>query len=190
MPERHTRLRRALGWARVCIGPPVLVLFAITQGVRVTGITTVALTHPAPPWTQAVADVLAALALGAMALWCAAALAGSYRPLSLFLVVVASAQLPLAALALVMGRRILGRTVVDAAAGHEEAELLRNPTILLSAITPPAVAALLLTVLVVGVLFVAYRRLTKLSGWRLPVSFLGGVLGAEILCRLWGWWAD
>jgi hypothetical protein len=73
--------------------------------------------------------------------------------------------------------------------GRGEDELLRNPAAALSGLIPTAIVTLLVTVLVVGVLYTAYRRVTGLTGWRLPVSFAGGLLAAEIICRLWAWWA-
>ena len=189
MSECKTRLRQVLGLARVAIGPPVLLVIAATQGVRVTGVATVALAHPAPGWRLALADVLAALALGTIAFWAAAALAGKRGTLAHFLMPVATAQLPLAGVALVVGRRILAAMVARAATGRGEDELLANPLAAFSSLIPTVIVTLLLTILVVGVLYTAYRRVTGLTGWRLPVSFAGGLLSAEVICRLWAWWA-
>jgi len=189
MNKPQTRLRRILGIARVAIGPPVLLVIAATQGVRITGVATVALAHPMPGWHLAVADVLVALALGTLAFWAAAALAGKRCTLAHLALPVAMAQLPLAGVALVVGRRVLAATVAHAVSGHGEDELLKNPAAVLSSLIPTAIVALLLTILVVGVLFTAYRRVTGLTGWRLPVSFAGGLLAAEVICRVWAWWA-
>jgi hypothetical protein len=187
--DRQTPLRRALGLARLAVGPPALLLVAATQGVRVTGVATVSLAHPHPGWQLAVADVLAALALGAVCFWAAAALAGRRAQLAHFLIPVASAQLPLAAAALLVGQRILAGALARAIAGRDEDKLIADPLAVLSHLVPSAIGVLLVTILVVGALYVAYRRVTRLEGWRLPVSFAGGLLSAEIVCRLWAWWA-
>ncbi|MBM3476451.1 MAG: hypothetical protein FJX75_24530 [Armatimonadetes bacterium] len=189
MNERQARTRRILGIARAAIGPPILLVIAATQGVRVTGVATVALAHPPPGWRLAVADVLVALALGTIAFWAAAALVGKRGVLAHFMLPVATAQLPLAGVALAVGRRILAATVAHAVSGQGEDELLKNPAAALSGLLPTVVVTLLLTILVVGVLYTAYRRVTGLTGWRLPVSFAGGLLAAEVVCRLWAWWA-
>jgi len=187
--ERRTPLRQVLGLVRLALGPPVLLVVAATQGVRVTGVATVALAHPAPGWRPAAADVLAALALGTVCFWAAAALAGRRGLVSHFLIPVASAQLPLAALAILVGRGVLGAAVRRAVTGRDGDELLARPLALLAGLGPTLIAVLLVTVLVVGVLYAAYRRVTCLEGWRLPVSFGGGLIAAEIVCRLWAWWA-
>jgi hypothetical protein len=189
MNRPQTPLRRALGIARAAIGPPVLFVVAATQGVRITGVATVALAHPMPGWRLAAADVLVALALGTIALWAAAALVGKRGTLSHFMLPVAMAQLPLAGLALVVGRRVLAASVAHMVGGRGEDALLKHPAAALSGLIPTAIVTLLVTVLVVGVLYTAYRRVTGLTGWRLPVSFAGGLLAAEIICRLWAWWA-
>jgi hypothetical protein len=173
----------------VAVGPPALALIAATQGVRVTGVATVALAHPAPHWRFAVSDVLSALALGTIAFWAAAALAGRRPPIAHFLLSVAAAQLPLAATALVVGRRVLGGAVVKAVSGRSGDDLLAHPLAALPGLLPTAIATVLLTILVIGVLYTAYRRVTRLEGWRLNLSFVGGLLGAEVICRLWAWWA-
>jgi hypothetical protein len=173
----------------VAIGPPALFLIAATQGVRVTGVATVALAHPPPHWRFAVADILAALALGTIAFWAASALAGRRPPLAHFLLPVAAAQLPLAATALVVGRRLLGGAVLKAVSGRSDDDLLAHPLAALHGLLPTAIATVLLTILVVGVLHTAYRRITGLESWRLNLSFAGGLLGAEVICRLWAWWA-
>jgi hypothetical protein len=174
---------------RLGLGPPLLALMAATQAVRVTGPATVALAHPPPPWQLAIADVLAVSALGALAFWVAAALAGKRGQLSHYVIPVAGAQLPLAGVALLVGRQVLATAVAGAAAGTDGEEFLKHPLAMLSPLVPTAVAVLLLTVLVLGALFVGYRRVSQLEGWRLPVSFAGGLLGAEVVCRLWSWWS-
>ncbi len=185
----QTPLRQVLGLVRLALGPPVLLIVAATQGVRVTGVATVALAHPAPGWRLAAADVLVALALGTVCFWAAAALAGRRGPAAPFLIPVASAQLPLAAVAVLAGQRVLAAAVGRAVSGRDEDELLARPLALLADLGPTLIAILLATVLVIGVLYAAYRRVTRLEGWRLPVSFGGALLSAEIVCRLWAWWA-
>lgn len=178
-----------LGILRLALGPPILIVIAETQGVRVTGVATVSLAHPDPHWRLAIADVLVALALGAFAFWTASSLARWRAPLSHFCLVVACGQLPLAAVALLVGRNVLGRLLVDAVGKQGEKTLLRAPLSVLSHLIPSAIAVLLVSVLVIGVLYSAYRRTTRLEGSRLALSFVGGLAGAELLCRLWAWWA-
>jgi hypothetical protein len=173
--------------ARLVLGPPVLLIVAALQGVRVTGVATVALAHPAPGWQMAAADVLAALALGTLCFWAAAALAGRRGTLSHYLVPVAAAQLPLAALAILVGPRVLAAGLGRAVTGRDEDDLLSQPLSVVADLVPTLIAVVLVTVLVIGVLYAAYRRVTQLQGWRLPVSFGGGLLAAEIVCRLWAW---
>jgi protein-S-isoprenylcysteine O-methyltransferase Ste14 len=187
--DRRSPRRQVLGLVRLALGPPVLVVVAATQGVRVTGVATVALAHPAPDWRLAVADVLVALALGTLCFWAAAALAGRREPAAPFLIPVASAQLPLAAVAILVGKRVLAAAVARAVARRSGDELLARPLTLLGSLGPNLIAVLLATVLVIGVLYAAYRRVSRLEGWRLPVSFGAGLLSAEIVCRLWAWWA-
>jgi len=187
--ERPTTARQALGLIRLALGPPLLFVVAALQGVRVTGVATVALAHPSPGWRPAAADVLAALALGTLCFWAAAVLAGRRGTLSHYLIPVASAQLPLAAVAILVGRGVLASALGRAVGGRDEDELLAQPLAVLSALAPTLIAVLVVTVLVVGALYVAYRRVTGLTGWRLPVSFGGGLIAAEIVCRLWAWWA-
>lgn len=182
-------LEQALCIFRLALGPALLMVIAATQSVRVTGVVTVSLAHPPPHWRLAIADVLAALVLGAFAFWVASALAGRRVLLSQFFFVVASAQLPLAAVALLVGQHLLAGSIVGAVGNRDEDELVRAPLSVLSHLTPNLIGVLLVTILLVGVLYLAYRRATRLDGLRLLASFMGGVIIAELLCRLWSCWA-
>jgi hypothetical protein len=184
MPERAPRRAKITAIARAAIGPPALVFVAATQGLRVTGPLTVSLTHPSPAWALVVSDVLSVLALATLALWAASVLAGRPAPVLGFMLPVAASQLPMAAAALICGRTILGRIVSRVLAGSGES-LLANPRAAFTPFVPAMVGLLLLTALAAGVMYVGYRRATKMAGYRLALSFVGGLVGAEILCRAW-----
>jgi hypothetical protein len=173
---------------RAVIGPAALVTAAVLQGVRVTGPVTVALVHPRPPVATSLADVLAALALTTLALYAAGAASGCRPPVSRFLVPVAAAQLPMALVAILVGRTMLGRTVTEAVGRHGE-ELLKKPGLLIQPVGLQAALAFVLTILAVGILFLGYHRATRTKGWRLYVGFAGGLIAAEVLCRVWSWFA-
>ena len=176
---------RILGVARVAVGPPALMAIGALEGLRPRGPLTVSLTHPAPPWTLVVADVLVVLVIVTIALWAAAGLAGRKRPLLLhYTIPAAASQLPLAGVALVLGRRILAGPVTKVVAEQGE-ELLKDPTPVLSALTHPIVGTVLLTGLAAVWLYQGYRRVSGLEGWRLVVSLLGAILAAEVACRVW-----
>ncbi len=182
-PEVGNRLSRR-DLFRAIIGPLALVTVGALHGVRVTGPVTVALAHPAPPVTLIVADVLAVLALGAIALFAAGALVACRPPLSHLVAAVAASQLPTALVALLVGRTALGRTIVRTVEEQGE-DLLQKPSLLAQPLVLPAIFALLLTGLAVGIMFMGYRRATQARGWRLYVSFAGGLVVAELICRVW-----
>jgi len=182
-PEGGAQLSRR-DWIRAAIGPLALAVVGALQGVRVTGPITVALAHPKPAVTLVVADVLAALALGAFALFAASALVGSRPPLSHLAAPVAASQLPMALVALLVGRTTLGHTITQTVGEHGD-KLLKKPGMLAQPLILPAIFALLLTALAVALMFFGYRRATQAQGWRLYLSFAGGLILAELLCRVW-----
>ncbi len=187
MSDAATSRSRIVGVVRTVIGPPALFLVAATQGVRVTGPITVSLAHPTPPLFLVLSDVLSVFVLATLALWAASVLAGRRSPVAGFVVPVAASQLPMAAAALIVGRSILGRIVTRALSGGGE-ELLADPGVALKPVVPVAIGVAVLTALAVGVLYFGYRRVTRLTGFRLTLSFAGGLIGGELLCRAWFLW--
>jgi hypothetical protein len=171
-------------WIRAIIGPLALGIVSAVQGVRVTGPVTVALAHPKPAVTLVIADVLAALALGAIALFTASALVACRPPLIHLAAPVAASQLPMALVALLVGRTTLGHAITQTVGEHGD-KLLKRPGMLVQPLILPMGCALLLTTLAVALMFLGYRRATRAQGWRLYLSFAGGLLLAELLCRVW-----
>lgn len=183
MPEDAARPSRR-DWIRALLGPAALVVVGASQAVRVTGPLTVALTHPQPPVTLAVADVLAVLALSALALSAASSLCASRPPMIRLALAVAASQLPMALVALLVGRTTLGRTIVTALHEHGE-RLMTQPTLLLQSLGVSAACVLVLTAFAVGILLLGYERATQARGWRMYASFAVGLIAAELVCRLW-----
>lgn len=187
MSDTITPRARALGIARAAIGPPALLLVAATQGVRATGPITASLAHPRPPWSLVLSDVLSVFVLATLAFWAASVLAGKRSPVAGFLVPVAASQLPMAAVALIVGRSVLGRIVTHGLSGGGE-KLLADPGVVLTPVLPVAIGVAVLTALAAGVLYFGYCRVTRLTGFRLALSFVGGLVGGELLCRAWFLW--
>ena len=185
MSETSTsRSGQVLGIVRAAVGPPALLAIAALQGVRVTGPITVSLAHPRPAFALILSDVLSVFVLATLAFWAASVVAGRKSPVAGFTVPVAASQLPMAAVALIVGRSVLGRIVTRALAGGGE-ELLADPGVALGPAIPVAIGVVVLTALAAGVLYFGYRRVTHLTGFRLMLSFLGGLVGGELLCRFW-----
>lgn len=187
MSDTATSRSRIIGIVRAAIGPPALFLVAVTQGVRVTGPITASLAHPKPPLSLVLSDVLSVFVLATLAFWAASVLAGKRSAVAGFVVPVAASQLPMAAVALVVGRSVLGGIVTRALSGGGE-ELLADPAAALKPAAPVAIGVVLLTALAVGVLYFGYCRVTRLTGFRLTLSFIGGLVGGELLCRAWFLW--
>jgi hypothetical protein len=184
MPDKTPVYRKLVGVVRVVVGPPALVLMAAIGGVHVTGPATLSLAHPAPALALVVSDVLTVFVLATLALWGASVVAGCRPPLVGFVLPVAASQLPMAAVALLVGRNVLGQIVGRTLASHGEA-LMAEPHEALAPLMPLAIGVLVLTALAVGVLYVGYRRATNMTGYRLAASFVGGLVCAEVLCRAW-----
>jgi len=187
MSEKASERPKVAAILRVVIGPPALLIAAALQGVRVTGPITLSLAHPAPPWSLILSDVLSVVVLATVAFWGASVVAGRRSPVAGFILPVAASQLPMAAAAVLVGRDIQG-WAMNRALGAGGAEVLAAPGPALAPFVPAAIGVVVLTAVAAGILYVGYCRATRATGFRVALSFAGGLVAAEVLCRAWFLW--
>jgi hypothetical protein len=188
MREQPPLWSKCLGVARVLIGPPALVLVGAIEGVRPSGPLTVALEHPAPAVPLVISRVLVVSVFTTLALWAAAGLLGTRRPVLLhFAVVALGCQLPMAGVALLVGRRILAESIARAIDGKGEA-LIEHPWAILSGLGQTAIGVVLLTAVAAAWLYAGHKRASGLEGPRLALSLAAGIVAAELACRVWSHW--